>query len=277
MLLLLLAGLQAIGQTRYNHFPWTYDRTVSAGVGAEGTAFTGISRLRTDTLSLYSAFAIPIKPIRGSIGGYYNQHVLQNSQLIAYGLAYNAFLSFNASTKLRFGVQQNWQRTVEISNPAESWIAAPSSLSTSTDFSALLQRDKLLLGASVENALQKGQRHYNALIGFRELESYSWLKSSPFLLIQLRDGMQLPELRFNYTATLFNTLTMGGSYYKNSNYRWGANAGLKLFRSLWLSAAADFKSLNIQPDALELGFRLNFGKGRTGASSEPVALPESGL
>lgn len=280
VLLLLLTSLPAFSQHRYTHFPWTYNRTVSAGIGAEGTAFTTLARMRADTISLYSALSVPINPLRGALGVYYNQHSLQNRQLTDIGLGYSFFLPFTSTANLRFGIQQNWQRVVE-AKAAETWQQEPATLTTSTDFSALLRRDHLLAGVSVENALQKGLRQYNVLLGFRELESNSWLHSSPFLLIQLRDGQEMPEFRFNYTATVLNTLVLGASAYKNSYYSWGANAGLKLFHSIWLTAGADFKSFNTQPDALELGLRLNFGKGRIVSSPEAagssVRLPEKGL
>ena len=280
-LLLLFTSLQAFSQHRYTHFPWTIDRTVSAGIGAEGTAFTFLGRVRPDTASAYAALAIPINPIRGAIGGYYNQHAIRDRQITEYGLGYSLFLPFTETANLRLGVQQNWQRTVEASAPKETWRAPMASLSQSTDFSALIRRDHLLAGVSMENALQKEQRQYNILIGFRELESNSWLRSSPFFLMQLRPEQELPEFRFNYTATVLNTLVIGASAYKNSYYSWGANAGLKLFKAVWLTAGADFRQFNTQPDALELGLRVNLGRGRIRSAAEeaelPVRLSEDGL
>ena len=261
VLLLLFISLQAIGQQRYTHFPWTYDRTVSAGIGAEGTAFTLLGRSRPDTASIYTALAVPLVPIRSAVGGYYNQHATEGRQFVDWGIGYNFYLRFTPTTNLRLGVQQNWHRIADAA-PGEGIHASKVNTYSSTDFSALLRRDHLLFGASMENALNKGQRQYNVLLGFRELQTYSWLRSSPFLLVQLREGRAVPEFRFNYTVTAFNTLVMGGSVYKNSYYSWGANAGIKLFRSVWLAVGADFKEFNTQPDALELGLRLNFGKGR---------------
>lgn len=277
-LLLLFASLQAFSQQRYTHFPWTYDRTVSAGIGAEGTAFTFLGRSRPDTTSGYVALAIPINPIRGAIGGYYHQHALQNRLHTDWGLGYNIVLPFTNTANIRFGVQQNWHRTtVRAAGDGRH----TTRLGTSTDFSALLRRDHLLAGVSMENALRKEQRQYNILIGLRELETYSWLRSSAFMLMQLRPDSEVPEFRFNYTATVLNTLVMGASYYKNSYYSWGANAGLKLFKAVWLTAGADFRQFNTQPDALELGLRLNFGKGRVRSEAEEAALParlaENGL
>ncbi|EMR04700.1 PorP/SprF family type IX secretion system membrane protein [Cesiribacter andamanensis] len=264
-LLLLLAPVPSFGQRlpqqRYTHFPWTYDRTVSAGIGAEGTAFTFLGRSRPDTLSGYAALAIPLPPIRGAIGGYYHQQLGTTQQLSEWGLGYTLFLPFTEETNLRLGVQQNWHSLRHTGQP-EGGTPKPDQQLTSTDFSGLLRRDNLLLGLSMENALNKGQRQYNALLGFRELQSYSWLRSSSFLLVQIQDGRELPEFRFNYTGTVLNTLLLGGSYYKNGLYQWGANAGFKFFRSLWLVAGADFKGFTTQPDALELGLRLNVGRGR---------------
>ena len=280
-LLLLLISLQAFSQHRYTHFPWTIDRTVSAGIGAEGTAFTLLGRVRPDTASAFAALAIPINPIRGAIGAYYNQHALRDRQITEYGVGYSLFLPFTETANLRLGVQQNWQRTVEANAPKETWQAPVVSLSKSTDFSALIRRDHLLAGVSMENALQKAQRQYNILIGFRELETNSWLRSSPFFLMQIRPDREAPEFRFNYTATVLNTLVMGASAYKNGYYSWGANAGIKLFKSVWLTAGADFKEYNTQPDALELGLRVNVGRGRVRSAAEaaklPVRLSEEGL
>lgn len=276
MLLAALPGFsqQTLRPQRYTHFPWTYDRTVSAGIGAEGTAFTFLGRVRPDTLSGYTALAIPIAPIRGAIGGYYNQHFTLDQQIIEYGLGYNLFLPFSETANLRLGVQQNWHTFKEVS-PAEAWKAKPDVMMTSTDFSALIRRDHLLFGLSMENALNKGQRQYNMMLGFRELETTKWLRSSPFLLMQLREGQTAPELRFNYTATVANTAVLGASYYKNSYYSWGANAGLKLFKAVWIVAGADFKEYTTQPDALEVGLRLNFGKGRVRSEAEEAVLSPS--
>ena len=259
--------MPAYSQQRYTHFPWTYDRTVSAGIGAEGTAFTFLGRMRDDTASVYTAFAVPLNPLRSAVGGYYNQHTTAGKHITDFGLGYNIVLRFTETANLRLGVQQNWHQVTDAASDGDIWDSKAPTTHTSTDLSALIRRDHLITGVSMENALEKGQRQYNVLLGFRELETYSWLRSSPFLMVQVRDGREEPEFRFNYTATVLNTVVMGASVYKNSYYSWGANAGLKLFRSVWLAAGADFKSFNTQPDALELGLRLNFGKGRIGSSA----------
>lgn len=269
-LLMLFTSVQAFSQHRYTHFPWTYDRTVSAGIGAEGTAFTFLGRSGSDVASAYTALAIPLNPIRGAVGGYFNKHLLEDRQLTDWGVGYNLVLPFTATANIRFGVQQNWHSTT-LHGVGDA--RQKTSVHTSTDFSALLRRDHLLAGVSMENALQEELRQYNILIGFRELETYRWLRSSPFMLMQIRPDSEVPEFRFNYTATVLNTLILGGSVYKNSYYSWGANAGLKLFKAVWLTAGADFKQFNTQPDALELGLRLNVGKGRIRSGAEEAALP----
>ncbi|WP_224999860.1 hypothetical protein [Cesiribacter sp. SM1] len=273
VLLMVLACPPAYSQNRYTHFPWTYDRNVSAGIGAEGTTFTFLGRVRPDTASIYSAFAIPVNPIRGAIGGYYNRHTTNGKHVTDFGLGYNIVLRFTETANLRLGVQRNWHQVTDVASASDIWDSKAPTTYNTTDFSALLRRDHLVTGVSMENALEKGNRQYNILLGFRELETYSWLRSSPFMMMQIREGREVPEFRFNYTVTVLNTLVMGSSVYKNSYYSWGANAGIKLFRSVWLAAGADFKEFNTQPDALELGLRFNFGRGRVRSAAEEAELP----
>ena len=195
-LLLLLVGTQVFCQQRYTNFPWTYDRTVSVGIGTEGTAFTFLGRLRPDTASAYTALAVPIAPIRSAVGTYYSQHAAKGRQIIDFGIGYKFYLKFTPTANLQLGVQQNWHRIAD-APPGEGAHATKFTTYNSTDFSTLLWRDHLLFGASMENALHKVNRQYNLLLGFQELETYSWLRSSPFLLVQIRDDQEVPEFCFH--------------------------------------------------------------------------------
>ncbi len=281
-LLTLFLSLQAFGQDNYTHFPWTFDRTLSAASGAEGTDFTFLRRSRPgiaspglgspNATSIYAALAVPIKPIRGAIGSYFHHSNIAGNKAIDFGLAYNFYLTFAPTAHLRVGVQQNWHRN-SAAHAGDAKNTSGIVPAASTDFSALLRRDHLWAGISMENALHKEQRQYNILLGFRDLETYNWLRSSPFMLIQLYPDREQPEFSFNYTVTAFNTVVMGASVYKNGYYSWGANAGLKLFNMAWLTAGADFRQFNTQPDALELGLRLMVGKGGSTSKAEAAAFP----
>ena len=274
----ILLSLLAIGQQlsaqgiKYNNFHWTYGRHNAGGIGAEGTSFTAITRLESDTVTAYTAFSAPIKPLRSAFGFYANHTApLTSKQAWAdAGLSYALVLPLNDYSSFRLGVQQNWhRRSRQEIKPTDLWIGNQAdSMFSSTDFSAFLKRDHLMLGLSAEDALNSSNRNYHLLLGFRELNTNEWLKSSPFFAMSFLPGREVPEFRLNYSATLGNTLMLGGTLYKNTEQLFGINGGIKLFNSLYLNGAFEYNSLQIKPDAIELGLRLNLGKNRIRCRTE---------
>lgn len=213
----------------------------------------------------YAALSVPLPAMRSALGGYVNQMVSlpDRGQWAEAGLSYALVLPFEEHASFRLGVQHNWHRQArQADNITDIWTRTADSLYTTTDLSAFIKRDHLLLGVSAEDALHQNRRSYSILLGFRELQTYSWLKSSPFFSMSLLPNKEVPEFRFNYSSTLFNTLTLGASLYRHTPYAYGLNGGLKLFNALWLSGNLDFADFNTTPSAVELGIRFNLGHQR---------------
>jgi hypothetical protein len=223
--------------------------------------------MERDTVMAYTAFAVPIKAVRSSLGFYANHMstVESQQQWADLGLTYVLTLPLGRHASFRLGAQQNWHRraTGQIGNPSDIWKPTSlDSLYTTTDFGAFIKRDHLLLGFSAESALNKPTRAYNILLGFRELRTSEFVKSSPFFAMSILPDKDVPEFKFNYTITLGNTFNLGASVYRNTPFKFGMNTGFKLFNSLYLIGALDYREFKPLPDAVEVGLRLNLGKNR---------------
>ena len=276
LLLSLVQEAQAQKESFFNHFHWNKSYYTAAGTGSRGFALHSLYRNYNDTANHYLSLDIPVQQINSAFGFYYLHNSANSKQNIQSGLSYTAFVPLGQRGSLRLGIQGNCQ---QYALSEKTWAFGEyqtDSISYTGDASLFLQRDQLELGFSAEKLYRHGKINkpaYSLLLGFRELQTYSWLRSSPFLLIRLRPEQELPEWRFNYTATIANFLVLGSSYYKNSTYLYGFNAGFKIANSLWLTAATDFENLMLPYRALyEFGVRLNI-KGRQQQASF-VGKPE---
>jgi hypothetical protein len=283
--LMLLIGLvleaQAQKESFFNHFHWNKGYYAPAGSGARGLAINSLYRNYNDTTNHFLSLAVPVHKIRSAFGFYYLHNTSNQHQNIQSGLSYTAFLPVGQNGSLRLGVQANrHQHAIS----AKTWAFGEYQtdlVSYTGDASLFFQKGKLDLGLSTENLYHQGQFKkpaYSLLVGFRELRTNDWLQSTPYMLMRLK-AQELPEWRLNYSATIANFLIIGSSYYKNSDYLYGFNAGFKICNSLWLTAATDFENLMLPYRAIyEFGLRLNIQDKRSKASfvsqpEEPLEVP----
>ena len=265
LILVLLISLakeaQAQKESFFNHFHWNKSYYAAAGSGSRGFALNSLYRNYNDTSNHYLSLAVPVYKIRSAFSFYYLHNTSKQHQNIQSGLSYAAFLPVGYNGSLRLGVQANRHQHAISERTWAFDQYQTQKVSYTADASLFFQQGKLDLGLSTENLYRKGQFNkpvYTLLLGFRELRTNDWLQSSPYLIMRAKEEQELPEWRFNYSATIANFLVLGGSYYKNSDYLYGFNAGFKICNSLWLTAATDFENLMLPYRALyELGLRLN--------------------
>ncbi len=263
--------VQAQKETFFHNFNWNQGNYASAGGGARGAAINSLYRNYNDSINYYFSTDIPVAKINSSFGVYYLHNTSAEQQKIQAGLSYTAFINLGANSSLRAGIQGNRHQQALSQNP---WAFKEYKTDTSYytyDVSLFLKRGKLSLGLSAEDILfrQPGSKtDYVALLGFDELRANDWLQSSPYMMARFRQNSQIPEWRFNYTATIANTVLVGASYYRNSDYLYGLNAGFKLFNRLWLTAATDFVDTKLPYRAIyEFGIRILLSKKVTEAES----------
>ncbi len=259
----MMAALDARAQKQsfFNHFSWNKNYYAPAGSGVRGFALNSLYRNYNDTTNHYIGLAVPVNKINSAFGFYYLHNSSNQQQNIQSGLSYTAFLPVGPDGSLRVAAQVNrHQHAISERTWAFSEYQTDS-VAYSADASLFFQKGKLELGFSAEKLYRQGQFKkpaYTVFLGFRELRTNEWLQSSPYLLMRFREDQALPEWRFNYSATIANFLVLGSSYYKNSDYLYGLNAGFKICNSLWLTAATDFEDLRLPYRALyEFGLRLN--------------------
>lgn len=274
--------VQAQKNTFFNHYRWNQPSYTSAGSGAQGISFNSLYRNYNDSTNYFLSLDIPINKINSAVGLYYLHNSSGEKQSLQTGLSYTAFISFGQSSSLRFGLQGNRHQYALSPSTWTFGEYKTDSISYTADASAFLQREKLSLGFSAEGIYPKQenfQPEYALLLGFHELNTTSWLRSSPFMLTRWRNDQERPEWRFNYTATIANTVLAGFSYYKNSEYLYGFNAGIKLFDAVWLTAATDFEDLLLPYRALyEFGLRINIQKKASSpAMDKQPIIEEEGM
>jgi hypothetical protein len=258
---------QAQKEIFFNHFYWNRANLTPAGSGIQGFNLNSLYRNYQGNTNHYASLDIPLNRLHSAIGVYYLHNSTGSRQSLQTGLSYTAFVKMGYNSSLRLGLLGKRHQQAY---SAKTWAFREYRTETvyySADASLFLQRDKLELGLTVQNLYPKGlypKPDYNLMLSFFELRASSWLRSSPAMLLRIRHGQQLPEWRFNYTATIGNFLLLGSSYYKNSAYLFGFNAGFKLFNGIWLTAATDFEELQDMqrsPLALyEFGLRMNFNR-----------------
>lgn len=275
--MVLLTGIaqeaQAQKESFLNHFHWNKGYYASAGAGAQGFGLNTLYRNYNDTVNHYLSLAFPVQKINSAFGFYYLHNTANQQQNLQSGLSYSAFLPVGQEGSLHLGIQANrHQRALS----EKTWAFGEYQtdyVTYTADASLFFQREKLDLGISAEELYRQGGLHtpvYTLLLGFRELQTNEWLHSSPYLLMRSRPDQELPEWRFNYSATIANFLVLGSSYYKNSSYLYGFNAGFKICNSLWLTAATDFENLLLPYRALyEFGLRLHIAKKKAAVSLTP--------
>lgn len=286
IVLLFIAGLtqevQAQKERFFNQFHWNKEYYAPAGSGAQGFALNSLYRNYNDTANYYLGFAIPVQKINSSFGFYYLHNTANQQQRLETGLSYTAFLPVGQSGSLHLGVQANrYQQATSERNWAFGEYQTER-IEYTTDASLFFQQGKLGAGFSADRLFRQGQLKkpdYTLFLSFRELRTTHWLLSSPSLLLQVREEQGLPEWRYNYTATIANFLMLGGSYYRNSDYLYGFNAGFKICNTVWLTAATDFENLLLPYRALyEFGLRINIpGRHRNGAFATQAEAPEEEL
>lgn len=275
--IVLLTGVaqeaQAQKESFFNHFHWNKSYYASAGAGAQGFDLNTLYRNYNDTANHYLSLAFPVQKINSAFGFYYLHNTANQQQNLQSGLSYSAFLPVGQEGSLRLGIQANrHQRSLS----EKTWAFGEYQtdyVTYTADASLFFQRGKLDLGMSAEELYRQGRLQtpvYTLLLGFRELQTNEWLHSSPYLLMRSRPDQELPEWRFNYSATIANFLVLGSSYYKNSSYLYGFNAGFEICNSLWLTAATDFENLLLPYQALyEFGLRLHIAKKKAPVSLTP--------
>lgn len=257
--------VQAQKGTFFHHFSWNDASYTSAGSGASGFTFNSLYRNYNDSTNYFISLGVPVNKLNSALGFYYLHNSSGESQNLQSGLSYTAFIPLGQSGSLRLGVQGNRQQHAISPRTWTFGEYQTDSISYTADASVFLQRGKLSAGFSAEGLLYPaGPLHkpdYILMLSFHELSTAPWLRSSPAMLTRWRNDQERPEWRFNYTATIANTVMVGASYYKNSEYLYGFNAGFKLFNALWLTAATDFENMLLPYRALyEFGLRLHLSK-----------------
>lgn len=269
--LFLLTGFiqqaQAQKESFFNHFYWNRANLAPAGSGIRGFNLNSLYRNYQGNANYYASLDIPLNRLHSAIGAYYLHNSTESRQSLQTGLSYTAFVKMGYNSSLRLGLLGKRHQQA---HSAKTWAFREYQTETiyySADASLFLQRDKLELGLTVQNLYPKGlypQPDYSLMLSFFELRASSWLRSSPAVMLRIRHGYQLPEWRLNYTATIGNFLLLGSSYYKNSDYLFGFNAGLKLFNTVWLTAATDFEDLQLPQQGIqalyEFGLRMNINR-----------------
>lgn len=259
-----MQNAQAQKETFFNHFSWNTANIVSAGNGAVGYNLNSLYRNYNDSTNSYFSLGIPIEKWHSALGVYHLHSISKLQQSLQTGISYTAFVKLGYNSSLHIGVLGNRHQQARSARPWAFNEYKTDSVYYSADASLFLRRDKLALGLAVQHLYPKAlfpKPDYSLMLGFDELRTTHWLRSSPSMLLRIRHGHELPEWRYNYTATIGNFLVLGGSYYKNSVYLFGFNAGFKLFNTVWLTAATDFEDLQLPQQALyEFGLRMNIGK-----------------
>ena len=274
--------VQAQKSTFFNHYRWNQSSYTSAGNGAEGFSFNSLYRNYNDSTNYFISLSVPVNKLNSAFGFYYLHNSSGEEQNLQSGLSYTAFIPIGQNGSLRFGLQGNRHQQARSPRTWNFGEYQTDSISYTADASAFLQRGKLSLGFSAEGVYPKQdnfQPEYALLLGFHELNTTNWLRSSPFMLTRWRNDQERPEWRFNYTATIANTVLAGFSYYKNSEYLYGFNAGIKLFDAVWLTAATDFEDLLLPYRALyEFGLRINIQKKASSpAMDKQPIIEEEGM
>ena len=262
-------------ETFLHHFNWNQEVFSSAGGSARGFTINSLYRNYNDSINYFFSTSVPVAKFNSSFGVYYLQNTSGETQNIKSGLSYSAFIPFGNSSSLHAGIQGNRHQQAFSQDP---WAFKEYRTDTSYytyDLSLFLKRGKMSLGFSAENLLpgySRSQTDYALLLGFHELRTNDWLRSSPYMLARLRHDYLVPEWRFNYTVTIVNTVMLGASYFKNSDYLYGFNAGFKLFNRVWLTAATDFVDTKLPYRAIyEFGLKVNISK--KGAVAEKQLVP----
>ncbi|WP_081604490.1 type IX secretion system membrane protein PorP/SprF [Nafulsella turpanensis] len=277
-LLVFTQKVQAQKNSFFNHFRWNQSSYTSAGSGANGFTFNSLYRNYNDSTNYFVSLDIPLNRLNSAFGFYYLHNSSGEQQNLQSGVSYTAFIPLGQNGSIRFGVQGNRQQHAVSPRTWTFGEYQTDSVSYTADASVFLQREKLSLGFSAEGLYPAGPQHqpdYVLLLGFHELNTSSWLRSSPFMLTRWRNDQERPEWRFNYTATIANTVLLGASYYKNSEYLYGFNAGFKLFNAVWLTAATDFEDLLLPYRALyEFGLRIHISKRTAASVAADTPAPE---
>lgn len=260
-------------ETFFHHFNWNQTYYSSAGVGSQGFLLNTLFRNFNDSTNYYFSVDVPLNKFNSALGTYYIHNTSSEDQYIQSGISYTGFIRLGQDGSLRLGAQGNRHQKAE---SPRTWAFQEYQTDTvyySADASLFLQRESLLLGITAKNLLQKGSQatpDFTVFLGFHELQTNSWLRSSPYMLLQIRQGHELPEWRFNYSATIVNFLVLGGSYYKNSHYLYGLNGGFKIANTVWLTFASDFVDTKLPYRAIyELGLRINIRKKSDQTENHP--------
>lgn len=245
----------------YSQLGWQKARYLPAAAGMDGGGLQFVARQSDSLYSVFWAANLQIDKLNSAIG--FHQQIEQTvgtSYRLRNGLHYAGYVRLPKARTLRLGVQGIQQSNGALATELQDtdyW----------TNLSLAYSQEEFVLGIQLENALDaQGEtipgRNINLFAGFDELLTTRWWQSSMYLLGDFKADGSAPEWKYQYTATFFNTLLLGGSLYRNSpEYSWGLNGGIKLFRRAWLTASADFPTLEMPTEApvhLQAGLRFRF-------------------
>ena len=286
MYLLLMAGCIQQGyaqkETFFHHSSMNQAFFAPAGTGAQGLSLNSLYRNFNDSTNYFMSLEVPVNKWNSAVGGYYLHNSSGDDQNISSGLSYTAFIRTGRNSSLRLGFLGNRHQQALSNSTFAFQEYRTHTIFYTADASLFLQAGNLSLGLTAHQLLPaklQEQRDYTLFLGFRELRTNDWLRSSPHLLMRIKHQQELPEWRFNYTATIANFLMLGGAYYKNSDYLYGLNAGFKIANTIWLTAATDFVDTTLPYRAIyEFGLRINIRKKQTFAEkqAQPSDQPEGG-
>lgn len=268
-------------ETFFHHTGMITPFLAPAGGGAGGLTLNSLYRNFNDSTNYFLGLAVPVDKLNSALGAYYLHNTSGQDQNIKSGLSYTTFIPIGQNSSLRFGVMGNRHQQALCTSTFAFREYQTDTVFYTADASVFLQKGDFSLGLTAHQLLPakiEDLRDYSLFLGFKELRTSQWLRSSPTLLMRIKHQQKLPEWRFNYTATIANFLMVGGSYYKNSSYLYGLQAGFKLFNTVWLTAATDFVDTTLPYRAIyEFGLRVNIQKkGRIAEREDKAAEQEEG-
>lgn len=280
--LLMVAGCIQQGyaqkETLFHHTDMNQAFFAPAGAGTQGLTLNSLYRNFNDSTNYFMSLEIPVEKFNSAVGAYYLHNTSGDNQNIRSGLSYTAFIRTGENSNLRLGFLGNRHQQALSTRTFAYQEYKTDTLFYTADASLFLQTGNFSLGLTAHQLLPakiQDQKDYTLFLGFRELRTNHWLRSSPHLLMRIRHQQELPEWRFSYTATIANFLMMGGTYYKNSDYLYGLHAGFKLFNTVWLTAATDFVDTTLPYRAIyEFGLRINIQKKRAFADKQTLPSEE---
>lgn len=261
-LFLCCVSVTAFGQTsHFSQLGWQKARYLPAAAGIDGGGLQFMARQSDSLYSVFWGANLQIDKLNSAIG--FHQQIEQTfgtSYRLRNAVHYAGYVRLPKARTLRMGIQGIQQSNGALATELQGsdyW----------TNISLAYSQEEVVLGLQLENALNtQGETipspNINFFAGFDELLTTRWWQSSMYLIGDFKADGLAPEWKYQYTATFFNTLLLGGSLYRNSpEYSWGLNGGIKLFRRAWLTASADFPSLEMPTEApvhLQAGLRFRF-------------------